>query len=247
MMALYYAKMLASQVELEGVMKGHMATATELRRATVEAERAGAAKAEFLAKMSHELRTPLNAVIGYSQMLLEDAEDEGDAESAADLDRIHRAGHHLLRLVNEVLDLSKIEAGKMDLNPETIEAATFMTNLVDGYRAAAEAAGNRLELESSRPAWAPSPATRRRPPRRSPRSSTTPSSSPRRAKSLCPPPAGARRTATRSWWSCATPASAWRPRPSRACSRSSPWRRTPARPNTAAPGLAWRSACACAG
>jgi signal transduction histidine kinase len=146
MMALYYAKMLASQVELEGVMKGHMATATELRRATVEAERAGAAKAEFLAKMSHELRTPLNAVIGYSQMLLEDAQDEGDAESAADLDRIHRAGHHLLRLVNEVLDLSKIEAGKMDLNPETIEVATFLTNMVDGYRETAKAEGNTLEL-----------------------------------------------------------------------------------------------------
>ena len=149
MMALYYAKMLASQVELEGVMKGHLATAAELRRATAEAERASTAKAEFLAKMSHELRTPLNAVIGYSQMLLEDAEDEGDEESAADLERIHGAGHHLLRLVNEVLDLSKIEAGKMELNPEEIDAAAFLTNLVDGFRPAAGAAGNDLKLELS--------------------------------------------------------------------------------------------------
>ncbi len=76
MMALYYAKIQASQSELESEMREHMATASELRHATEEAERAGAAKAEFLAKMSHELRTPLNAVIGYSQILLEDAEDE---------------------------------------------------------------------------------------------------------------------------------------------------------------------------
>src|SRR6202030_1409057 len=74
MMALYYAKIQASQAELEIEMRQHMATASALRLATEEAERAGAAKAEFLAKMSHELRTPLNAVIGYSQILLEDAE-----------------------------------------------------------------------------------------------------------------------------------------------------------------------------
>ncbi len=146
MMALYYAKILASGVELETEMRGHLATASELRNATAEAERAGTAKAEFLAKMSHELRTPLNAVIGYSQMLLEDAQDEGDKESAADLEKIHGAGHHLLRLVNEVLDLSKIEAGKMELSPETIEAAAFLTELVDGFRSTAEAAGNTLEL-----------------------------------------------------------------------------------------------------
>ena len=107
MMALYYAKIQASQSEIENEMREHMATASELRLATEEAERAGAAKADFLAKMSHELRTPLNAVIGYSQILLEDAEDEGDRESIADLEKIHSAGHHLLKLVNEVLDLSK--------------------------------------------------------------------------------------------------------------------------------------------
>src|SRR6195952_2131727 len=68
MMALYYAKVQTLQGELEGEMRQHMATASALRMATLEAERAGAAKAEFLAKMSHELRTPLNAVIGYSQI-----------------------------------------------------------------------------------------------------------------------------------------------------------------------------------
>ena len=123
MMALYYAKIQASHGELESEMREHMATAAALRAATEEAERAGAAKAEFLAKMSHELRTPLNAVIGYSQILLEDAEIEGDAESVADLTKIHTAGQHLLKLVNEILDLSKIEAGKMELDLEEADLA----------------------------------------------------------------------------------------------------------------------------
>ena len=149
MMALYYAKILSSGVELEAEMKGHLATAAELRRAAVEAERAGVAKTEFLAKMSHELRTPLNAVIGYSQMLLEDAQAEGDAASAKDLEKIHGAGHHLLRLVNEILDLSKIEAGKMELTAEQVEVAGFMTDTVESYRSAAEATGNSLTLQMS--------------------------------------------------------------------------------------------------
>ena len=151
MMALYYAKILASQVELESVMKGHLATGAELRRATVEAERAGVAKADFLAKMSHELRTPLNAVIGYSQILLEDAAEEGDTETAADLEKIHGAGHHLLRLVNEVLDLSKIEAGKMELSPETIELSGFVREAVDSHREAAVTNGNTVSLDLQEP------------------------------------------------------------------------------------------------
>jgi len=112
MMALFYARAVASQSEMAVEMRGHLKTAAELRRAATEAERASVAKADFLAKMSHELRTPLNAVIGYSQMLLEEAEDESDAESVADLERIHIAGQHLLRLVNDILDLSKIEAAR---------------------------------------------------------------------------------------------------------------------------------------
>jgi signal transduction histidine kinase len=124
-----------------------MATAAELRRATEEAERAGVAKAEFLAKMSHELRTPLNAVIGYSQILIEDAADEGDAEMAADLDKIHSAGQHLLKLVNEVLDLSKIEAGKMELFSQPTDVVGLIENVVAGFRKAAEAAGDALVIE----------------------------------------------------------------------------------------------------
>ena len=147
MMATYYAKVLAAQGELESEMRGHLATATKLRAATVEAERAGAAKAEFLAKMSHELRTPLNAVIGYSQILLEDAEDEGDMSSVADLQKIHGAGQHLLKLVNEVLDLSKIEAGKMELHLEQMDLAGMIKEVVDTNRATAETNQNRVSLD----------------------------------------------------------------------------------------------------
>ena len=127
-------------------MRGHLVTAAQLRRATVEAERAGAAKAELVASMSHELRTPLNAVIGYSQMLLEEAADEKDQASMADLEKIHRAGQHLLRLVNEVLDLSKIEAGKMELSLETVRVGDLLQSTADCHREAADAKGFPLNL-----------------------------------------------------------------------------------------------------
>ena len=135
MMALYYAKIQASQGELESEMRQHMATAAALRAATKEAERARTAKGEFLAKISHELRTPLNAVIGYSQILLEDAEVEGDHESIADLAKIHVAGQHLLKLINEILDLSKIEAGKMDLDLEETDMKALLEEIVLAARA----------------------------------------------------------------------------------------------------------------
>jgi len=144
MMALYYAKIQASQTELESEMRQHMATAAALRQATEEAERASAAKAEFLAKMSHELRTPLHAVIGYSEVLLEDAEQEGDSESIADLNKIHGAGQHLLKLVNEILDLSKIEAGKMELDIEETSLADLFGEIVDVARPAAKKSGNEI-------------------------------------------------------------------------------------------------------
>jgi signal transduction histidine kinase len=142
MMALYYAKIQASHSELEGEMREHMATATALRAATEEADRASAAKADFLAKMSHELRTPLNAVIGYSQILLEDAEMEGDDASVSDLTKIHTAGQHLLKLVNEVLDLSKIEAGKMELDLEETDLARLLLEIAASARTAAARNGN---------------------------------------------------------------------------------------------------------
>ena len=140
MMALYYAKIQASQAEIESEMRQHMATASALRLATEEAERAGAAKAEFLAKMSHELRTPLNAVIGYSQELLEDAELE--SKHIEDLSRIHSAGQHLLKLIDEVLDLSKIEAGKMELDLEETDLADLLEEAIQAAGPAVRKNGN---------------------------------------------------------------------------------------------------------
>jgi signal transduction histidine kinase len=146
MMAIYYSRILASGAELEVEMRGHLETAAELRRATAEAERAGAAKAEFVASMSHELRTPLNAVIGYSQMLIEEAAEESDDASAADLHKIHSAGQHLLKLVNLVLDLSKIEAGRLELVPEELAVAEFLESIVDHQRPKAERKAIALSL-----------------------------------------------------------------------------------------------------
>lgn len=146
MMALFYAKALASHAELANEAQQHRATALELRRATEEAERAGSAKSDFLAKMSHELRTPLNAVIGYSQILLEDAEEDGDDQSIADLNKIHGAGQHLLKIVNEILDLSKIDAGKMELYNQTTMIEALIADPVASARQAAAERGNAIKL-----------------------------------------------------------------------------------------------------
>ena len=97
--------------------------------------------------MSHELRTPLNAIIGYSEMLQEEAEDSGNASAVSDLQKIHAAGRHLLGLINDILDLSKIEAGKMDLYLETFDAAEMVQGVADTVRPLVEKNGNALEVD----------------------------------------------------------------------------------------------------
>ncbi|MCK5623297.1 MAG: HAMP domain-containing histidine kinase, partial [Alphaproteobacteria bacterium] len=102
---------------------------------------------EFLANMSHELRTPLNAVIGYSEILKEDVEERGQPDLVPDLERINIAGRHLLQLVNEVLDLARIEAGRTELHLEEIDLAALIVEIAATVRPLVEANGNRLVLD----------------------------------------------------------------------------------------------------
>jgi PAS domain S-box-containing protein len=106
----------------------------QLHDAKEAAESASRIKSSFLANMSHELRTPLNAIIGYSEILLEDAVDRGDTASIGDLEKIQGAGRHLLGLINDILDLSKIEAGRMDVYLEQV----FLSRLVDEVKTIVE-------------------------------------------------------------------------------------------------------------
>src|SRR5581483_212949 len=113
------------------------------------AEEASRSKSAFLANMSHELRTPLNAIIGFSEMLEEELRDAGPAENVRDLQRIQAAGKHLLSLINDVLDLSKIEAGKMALHLETFAVEPMVEEMFTTIETVAERNANRLVLNMS--------------------------------------------------------------------------------------------------
>jgi GAF domain-containing protein len=104
-------------------------------------------KSQFLASMSHELRTPLNAIIGLTDMLVTNAARFGTEKALEPLQRVHRAGTHLLGLINQVLDLSKIEAGKLELNPQTVELAPLIDEVTGTAHQLAEQNKNRLVVE----------------------------------------------------------------------------------------------------
>ncbi|WP_375455545.1 response regulator [uncultured Methylobacterium sp.] len=134
---------------------GANADITERKCAEVEAERArraaeaaNLAKSQFIANMSHELRTPLSAVIGYSEMLAEELEDIGQAALLPDLRKIETAARHLLSLINDVLDISKIEAGRMTASAEPFTVADLISDVCDATGSLVEKKGNRFVLDA---------------------------------------------------------------------------------------------------
>ncbi len=119
----------------------------DLRNVSFAADAANRAKSQFLANMSHELRTPLNAIIGYSELLREEAEDRGEISEVDDLDRIGAAGRHLLTLVNEVLDLSKVESGKTELSVREFGVKSLIDEIAATVTPLMSKKNNRLSVD----------------------------------------------------------------------------------------------------
>ena len=139
----------ASMIKVKDFAEEQRQAAEEIRVARDAADAANQAKSAFLANMSHELRTPMNAILGYSEMLMEEAEDLKQEDFIPDLKKINQAGTHLLALINDVLDLSKIESGKMEAFAESID----LDSLIDEISATAQPLmkknSNRLSIERS--------------------------------------------------------------------------------------------------
>lgn len=118
----------------------------ELKEVNERLRQATRHKSEFLARMSHELRTPLNAIIGYSEMLMEEHENPAEESLTQDLKKIHSSGNHLLSLINDILDLSKVEAGKMERYIESVDVASLVDDVKTTVRPLVEKSGNTFSV-----------------------------------------------------------------------------------------------------
>ena len=178
-------------------------------------------KSQFLASMSHELRTPLNAIIGLTEMMVANAAKFGTEKAQEPLRRVNAAGTHLLGLINEVLDLSKIEAGKLELNLEPVNLARLIDEVIGTAGQLAEKNKNRLVVDSAdepRPAHRGPHAAQANPAQPVEQCLQVHQGGRGRAAGA---PGGGRPRLDRAWRS-RTPASASRPSSRRSCSRISP-------------------------
>jgi signal transduction histidine kinase len=135
-----------SQIELRRALRLLRQREAELSVARQTAESASEAKSRFLANMSHELRTPLNAIIGFAELLEEESGRRGLPQFADDLRKIQQAARHLLVLIGDILDLSKIEAGRMTLRPELFDTAEAIRDAAVGVQPLVRENGNQLEV-----------------------------------------------------------------------------------------------------
>jgi signal transduction histidine kinase len=150
-MAIYYSHVMSMRSQIEKETERYLAANQQLEIVKELADAANRAKSVFLAKMSHELRTPLNAVIGYSELILENIPPGTDETKQKDVRSINAAGRHLLSLVVDVLDLSKIEAETIELTVEPFDVAHLLDQVVATVKPLAEANGNSLLVQQLTP------------------------------------------------------------------------------------------------